>query len=155
MSETISTLFGKVDIVKDETNKSDFNIWKFVSSISTDKNYLYDDETSNIYVPWIINKSFSAHIDTLEQAEFLNANAHLDKKMQHDYLFHTVTQKNKRWKPWLKKTETQKKDDKILSDVANILNYNIIKTKQFWNILSVKQRKEFLLKYVYQDKKND
>jgi hypothetical protein len=154
--EFTSTLFGKVEIkpvVIEDQWESGTNIWTFVNSISEDKNYLFDEHTAKEYTPFTINRAFSIHIDTLHHASVMNQCYNLDKKMQHDYLFYSLPKKVRR-KKWLKKSDDEKRETKILEDVARVVGFNLIKTKSFWKVLSETQRKEFLAKYVYPDSKN-
>ncbi len=155
ISGGISTLFGVVELPKEtEENWGDqFNIWSFVNSISESKNYVFDDNTSKDYTPFTINRAFSIHIDTLNQATLMNRFYNLDKKMQHDYYFYSVNKKVRR-KKWLKKTDEEKRENKIIEDTAVVIGYNFKKTKEFLKTLSVDDRQEFVLKYVYPDSKN-
>jgi len=154
--EFASTLFGKVEIkpveIEDQWD-SGTNIWTFVNSISEDKNYLFDEHTAKEYTPFTINRAFSIHIDTLHHASVMNQCYNLDKKMQHDYLFYSLPKKVRR-KKWLKKSDDEKREAKILEDVANTIGFNLIKAKSFWKVLNENQRNEFLSKYVYPDSKN-
>jgi len=83
----------------------------------------------------------------------MNQCYNLEKKMQHDYFFYAVPKKIRR-KKWLKKSDEEKQEIKILEDVAEVIGYNFLKTKAFWKVLSEPQRKEFLSKYVYPDAKD-
>lgn len=152
----VSTLFGRIKTapVEIEVEKK-FNVFNFVNDINFGKQYLYADDTAAEYDPYTINRAMTIFPDTFVTGEFLNMNYHLDKRMQHDYLFYSV-QKRKRWKEggWLKKSEAEKKEIKVLKDVARVVQYNLRRTKQFWSVLSESQRKEFLDRYVYPDAKN-
>ena len=77
--ETRSTLFGIEEIITEEESKGGFDIWKFVNSISDNKNYLFDDNTKKYYNSWTVNKHFSAFLDTFLHVEFLNSNFHSEK----------------------------------------------------------------------------
>ncbi len=155
MSET-STLFGVMQTREEEQEeKSKFNVWSFITDISKTKEYLYDDQTSRDYEPWIVNKSFSAHMDTFIHAEAMNRFHFLDKKLQHDYMFYAVPSKAKRYKPWLSKSKDDKKELKIMQDISRITGYNIQRTRQFWNILTDEQKTDFLNRYVYPDSNNN
>lgn len=154
--EFTSTLFGRVEIkpvVIEDQWESGVNLWSFVNSISEDKNYLFDEHTAKEYTPFTINRAFSIHIDTLHHASVMNQCYNLDKKMQHDYLFYSLPKKVRR-KKWLKKSDEEKREAKVLEDVARVVGFNLIKTKSFWKVLNENQRKEFLSKYVYPDSKN-
>jgi hypothetical protein len=155
--ETLSTLFGRIEIKPkppEEQWETGVNLWTFVNSISEDKSYLFDEHTAKDYTPFTINRSFSIHIDTLHHASVMNQCYNLDKKMQHDYLFYSIPKKVRR-KKWLKKTDDEKKESKILEDVANVIGYNFLKTKAFWKTLTESQRNEFLATYVYPNSKNE
>ena len=134
---------------------TDTNIWTIINDISGGKQYLFDDTTEKIYVPWIINKSFASHLDTITAVEFINRHTHLDKKLQHDYLFYTIPAKRKRWKPWLKKSDKEKKEEVLLTDIAVALGYNNRRMKEVWKMLSEEQRKELVNRYVKMDANND
>lgn len=151
--ETLSTLFGVVHIKPEENTEPSINIWAFVNSLSKDKNYLYDDDTAKEYTPYKINKAFSIHIDTLHYASVMNQAYNLDKKMQHDYYFYAIPKKFRR-SEWLKKSDEEKAEIKIIEDVADVIQYNFLKAKSFWKTLTPAQRKEFLARYVYPDSKN-
>ncbi|CAB4140345.1 clamp loader small subunit [uncultured Caudovirales phage] len=154
--DTISTLFGEVAVQEqvDEQPASGVNIWTFVNSLSQDKSYLYDDDTAKAYTAFTINKAFSIHIDTLHHASMMNQRYNLDKKMQHDYYFYALPKKVRR-KKWLKKSDEEKAEIKVIEDVAVVTQYNFQKAKAFWKTLSEKQRKQFLETYVYPDSKNN
>lgn len=153
--EKISTLFGAVEVKKQETElPTRASVWDFVNSLSQDKNYMFDESTSKEYTAFTINRAFSIHVDTLHHAMMMNQCYNLDKKMQHDYYYHVLPKKVRR-KKWLKKTDEEKQEVKILEDVAKVIQYNFVKTKSFWKTLSEAQRKEFLARYVYPDSKND
>jgi len=153
---SLSTLFGQVEIKPEAVEEwgKGINVWSFVNSLSEDKNYLFDDNTAKEYNPHTVNRAFSIHIDTLHHASLMNRCYNVDKKMQHDYYFYSLPKKVRR-KKWLKKSDEEKREIKILEDVANTIGYNIIKAKAFWKVLTEQQRKQFLATYVYPDSKND
>lgn len=152
--ETLSTLFGNVAVKQDQEDSGPtVNIWSFVNALSEDKTYLYDEHTAKEYTPYTVNRAFSIHIDTLHHAATMNQHFNLDKKMQHDYYFYSLPKKVRR-KKWLKKTDQEKAETKIIEDVASVVQYNFQKTKAFWRTLTEQQRKEFLSTYVYPDSKN-
>jgi hypothetical protein len=150
----VSTLFGlaNLSVVEEEKNIGP-NVFTFINDINFNKQYIFSEETSKEFNAYTINKSLSAFPDTLMDSVFLNSNYHLDKKMQHDYLFYKIP-KRKRWKEWLKKSESEKKEMRLMEDVANCINYNMKQTKLFWSVLSDDQKKAFLEKNVYPDLKN-
>jgi hypothetical protein len=154
MSE-IKTLFG-LEKQKEEPEevKSSFNVWDFITDISKTKKYLFEESTQRLYEPWIVNKAFMAHTDTFIYAEAVNRMHHIDKKMQHDYMFYSVPAHSKRYKPWLKKTEADKREANMYHDIGTIINLNLDRTKKFWKLLTPEQRADFLSRYVYPDSNN-
>lgn len=156
LQEGVQTLFGKTlhTPVEVEVEKR-FSTFDFVNDINFNKQYLFAEETQSSYDPFVVNKAVTIFPDTFAGGEFLNSNYHLDKKLQHDYLFFTV-QKRRRWKQggWLKKTEQEKKELHILKDVAEAIGYNLKRTKHFWSVLTQEQQKAFLERYIYPDSKN-
>ncbi len=155
--EKFSTLFGEVVVnsrPEEEEKTQTITLWDFVNSISENKNYLYDDDTEKLYSPFTMNRAFSIHIDTIYHASLMNRYYNLDKKMQHDYYFYSLPKKVRR-KKWLKKTDEEKEDSKIIEDVSRVIGYNYLKAKSFWRTLNENQKKEFLARYVYPDSKNE
>lgn len=154
--EGLQTLFGKVlQTPVDVEVEKRFSTFDFVNDINQAKQYLFENDTQSSYDPFVVNKAMTIFPDTFAYGEFLNSNYHLDKKLQHDYLFFSV-QKRRRWKQggWLKKTEEEKKQHRILKDVAEAIGYNLRRTKQFWLTLTAEQQKDFLERFVYPDVKN-
>ena len=85
------------------------------------------------YVPYIINKCFSGHIDSLMFSNEMNINHHLDKKLQYDFLINILRTK-KRFSPWLRKDTI-----KDLDYVKRYYGYNNEKAQQALRILTKEQ----------------
>ena len=154
-AEETNTLFGRVSIKAEEAVcTKEASPFDFVNDISFDKAYIYQDSPKS-FKPFLINKALSAFPDCLHSVAFLNTNHGLNEKMQHDYLFYSLS-KRKRFKKdgWLKKTDSEKAEMQILEDVALAVGYNIQRTKQFWSMLAADQKSQFLKKYVYHDQNN-
>jgi len=153
---SVNTLFGIKQIQDEqvETKSDEVHVWTFISDISKTKKYLFSDDTAKAYEPWILNKSFASHIDTLAAAEAANRMHHLDKKMQHDFMFYSITAHPKRYKPWLKKSDAEKREQKLYEDIGTVTGLNMIRVKKFWNLLTTDQKDNFLIQYVYPDMKN-
>lgn len=84
------------------------NPFDIVTDISFNKKKLIDEFNEKEYSPFMVNRAFSYHIDTILYANEININHHADKLMQHDYLFYSI-RKAKRFSKWAKK----KKDSDI------------------------------------------
>lgn len=94
-----------------------------------------DDEKS--YSPYMVNKSLSAHIDCLLHANAMNTYHFLDKKMQYDYLFHSIRKYKRKYQKWMKFNETE--DIQIVKEYYNC---SLSKAKDYLMILNKDQIRE-------------
>lgn len=78
----------------------------FVEAISYSKADLLEEnpELEKDYIPFIVNKSLSYHLDALQHANEMNLYYDTDKKLQFDYLRHALRSR-KRFAKWVKKPE--------------------------------------------------
>jgi len=81
------------------------NPFDFVKSINSKTPNIIDENPENerYYDPFIVNRSFSYFPETILYANEMNCNHFLDKKLQHDYLYHGI-RKGKRFSKWNTKT---------------------------------------------------
>jgi len=107
----------------------------WLNSINQTKKNLIDEDPSleKDYAPYIINKCFSGHIDSLMFSNEMNINHHLDKKLQYDFLINILRTK-KRFSPWLRKDTI-----KDLDYVKRYYGYNNEKAQQSLRILTKEQ----------------
>ena len=81
---------------------SSSNPFAFVDSISQTKNNLMEEGVpEEEYNPFLSNRGLSYHIDTVLYAQEMNVFHFLDKRLQYEYLLHSVRQR-KRWGKWSK-----------------------------------------------------
>ena len=83
------------------------NPFDYVNAITFTKKQIVDtgnesDLTEKEYVAFIVNKSLSYFIDTVLYANEMNRNAHIDSKLQFDYLVNSIRPK-RRFSKWSKK----------------------------------------------------
>lgn len=92
------------------------NLSDFFNSINQTKENLMDKDPSSerVFVPFVINKSYSYFMDSLFQANYMNKFHHLPKKMQYDYYLNSLS-KAKRFSKWVKTEESE--------DLANLMEY--------------------------------
>ena len=84
----------------------------YLNAINYSKDNLLEDEAAaKGYVPFVVNRCLSYFPDTILQANEMNLLPNADKKMQFDYLRHSV-RKRKRFSKWLK-NETDPRLDSI------------------------------------------
>ena len=78
-------------------------VFDFVNSINnkTENLIAADPDCEKIYVPFITNRAFSLHQDSVLSANEMNVMHFLDKRMQYDFLMGCV-KKRKRFGKWVK-----------------------------------------------------
>ena len=107
----------------------------WLNSINRTKKNLIDEDPSleKEYSPYIINRIYSGHLDSVLFANEMNRYNFLPKKSQYDFLLNTLRPK-KRFSPWLRK-------DKIedLESVKKYYGYSNEKAYQVLKILSNEQ----------------
>ena len=86
------------------------------------------------YVPWVVNKALSAYGDAVLFANQMNMNSHISKKMQYEYLLHTIRGMNRQYEPYPKGV---KYDD--LELVKVFYSYSDRQAKQALRILTPEQ----------------
>lgn len=114
------------------------NPFDFVDSINfTKKDLMKGTENDKLaeksYNPWLINSALSYFPDTIEHANAMNGNHHLDNKLQYYYLINTVRPK-RRYSKWAKK-----KEDSDLEAVARCYGYSMRQAKSVIQVLSQEQ----------------
>ena len=76
----------------------------WLNSINQTKKNLIDEDPSieKDYAPYIINRIYSGHLDSVMFANEMNKYSFLDKDMQYSFYLNTL-RKKKRFSPWLRK----------------------------------------------------
>ena len=76
----------------------------WLNSINLTKKNLIDEDPSieKDYSPYIINRIYSGHLDSVMFANEMNKYSFLDKDMQYSFYLNTL-RKKKRFSPWLRK----------------------------------------------------
>jgi len=112
--------------------------WDFTNSITLNKKDLMEEDPSleKDYLPFIVNTSLSYFTDTIEYANMMNMNHHLDNKLQYSFYLNSVRPK-KRFSKWAKKI-----DDENLDAVVKYFGYNRTKAKEVIKLLSPEQIEE-------------
>lgn len=103
----------------------------YIRDISETKKYLYTED--NDYIPFITNKAFSLYPDTIMIANEANQLMHLDKQLQHDFLFNSI-KKRKRWAKWPKKHK-----DEDLALISEYYKYSIDKARSVLPLINADQ----------------
>ena len=92
------------------------NPFDFVKSINDKTGNIIDrdPDAEKAYVPFIVNRALSQFADTTIAANTMNSMHHLDKRLQYDYLYHSL-KKRKRFSKWVK-PEWDEVSDKMVAD---------------------------------------
>lgn len=106
------------------SKKSPFD---YIKSINTKSQY---DEDLSGYVPFLANRAFAMHMDTIMFAEQMNQYHSLSPQLQYDFYYYGV-RKGRRF-GFPKKVE----DHPQLEMVMNYFSYSRIKAEQALEILS-------------------
>lgn len=83
------------------------------------------------YVPYVVNKALSFHIDCVLQANQMNIMPCTDKKMQYDYLCGTVRKYRRPFQKWQKR-ETME----ALETIKAYYDYSNERAKEVMHLLS-------------------
>lgn len=98
------------------------------SILQTKKDVL---ETEKDYVPFLVNRSLSYHMDCILYANQMNMNHSLPQKLQYQYLLNTVRPMKRKFEKWQKASVV-----KDLECVKEYFGYSDEKAKEALRILS-------------------
>lgn len=119
------------------------------SILQSKKNVLEDEKDYNAFV---VNKALSFHYDCVLSSNQMNLYPSLDKKLQYDYLLHSIRGYKRKFQPWQKKVVIES-----LEIVKEYYGYSNEKAKDVLHLLSEEQiesMKKFLDKGGCQKPKN-
>jgi hypothetical protein len=118
----------------------------YVTAINTHKDIMTDTDNDALmekdYNPFLSNRAFSYHNDSILQANEMNQRHHLDKKMQFDYLLNNIRPR-KRFAKWIKNESSED-----VSVIKEYYGYNNTKAIEALSVLSEEQLK--VLRYKVQ-----
>ena len=114
----------------------------FLNSINQTKENLLskDPRLEKEFVPFVINKCFSYFPDTLFYANRMNEMAHLDKRMQYDYLMSSII-KRKRFSKWIKPEESAD-----IEAVKEVYGYSDQRAREVLELLPMEKIRELTQK---------
>jgi len=108
--------------------------FEFVKAINNKQDIIRDDLDEKSYLPYMINHSFSYFPDTVLLANEMNANHHIDNKLQNDFYINTIRKNPKRFSKWNKV-----KHDGDFEAVKEYYGYSNDKTRSALSLLSAEQ----------------
>ena len=115
----------------------------WLNSINQTKKNLIDEDPSleKEYNPYIVNRIYSGHLDSIMFANEMNKYSFLSKKIQYDFYLNSLRSK-KRFSPWLRKDKI-----KDLDYVKRYYGYSNEKAQQALKILTKEQLNFIKLKF--------
>jgi len=104
------------------------------SILQTKKSVIHDDIDAKDYVPFVVNRALSYHMDCVLYANELNLHPELEKDLQYQYLLNTIRPMKRKFQPW-QKSEV----DKNIDCVKTYFGYSNQKAKEALRILNDEQ----------------
>ena len=102
-----------------------------IPSIQQTKKVVITQENERDYVPFVVNRSISFHLDMVMAANQMNMMPSADGLLQYHYLLNSVRKYKRQFQSW------QKRDDpKNLNAVKEYYGYSNEKAKEALSILS-------------------
>ena len=114
------------------------NPFDFVNDINFGKKDIMTDSDNpelaeKTYNPFLTNRALSYFPDTIQFANMMNKNSHIDNMLQYSFLLNII-RKRKRFSKWFKKN-----DDDVLQMVIDYYGYSVNKAKEVLKILNDEQ----------------
>lgn len=117
-----------------EPQEKSIDLFSFVNGISDQKNIIeLNEETAQVYVPFMINRAFSMHADTILYANDMNVYHGTPKELHYAYLINSIRPR-KRYGKWPK---AEKNSD--IDAIKEYYKYNDEKARSSLAILGKKQ----------------
>ena len=104
------------------------------SILTTKKSVINDEQDVKDYVPFVINRALSYHIDCVLYANEMNLHHELEKDLQYQYLLNSVRSMKRKFQPWQKSSA-----DKDIECVKLYFGYSNEKAKEALRILNDEQ----------------
>lgn len=126
---------------------SEPKLFDYIGDITYDKKYIFDEELSKNYVPFMVNRGLAQHIDTVLLANEMNKRSTISKLMHHDFLFYAVDAR-KRYGKWAKATE---ENTEVVEYIQQKVSVNRATAIEYIRVLDSEELAE-LEKFVKQSK---
>ena len=111
------------------------------SILQTKKSVIRDDIDVKDYVPFVVNRALSYHMDCVLYANEMNLHPEIEKDLQYQYLLNTIRPMKRKFQPW-QKSEA----DKNIEFVKEYFGYSNQKAKEALGILNDEQIAEIKAK---------
>lgn len=118
------------------------NVWGWVNSIN-DKTNILDDGDIKQYIPYIVNKALSYHLDAILFSNEMNQYSSIPPECQYAFYFNALP-KRKRFAKWAKKDSTE--------DIDLIKRYYDVSESKAYEMMDLFSKKE--IEYIKNKLKN-
>jgi hypothetical protein len=106
-----------------------------IPALTFSKKPVLDNEKD--YVPFVVNRALSSHFDIIMATNMMNQWPNLDKKLQFDFLLHSIRARKRPFQPWVKRNTV---DD--LEVIKEYYGYSNEKAQEVLPLLSENQMAE-------------
>lgn len=110
-------------------------LFDWLGDLTQHKQGLYNVETENKYVPFIINRGLANYIDCILFAQQMNVHHRLDPSLQYDFYLYGLS-KGRRYGKWAKKIKLDKKDEEDIELVSQYYQVSPARASSYIEILS-------------------
>lgn len=108
-----------------------------IPSIQQTKKVVVTAENERDYVPFVVNRALSYHVDCIMQANQMNIQPSTDNLLQYHYLLNTIRSYKRPFQKWQKKEENDN-----LEAIKEYFQYSNEKARDALNILTNDQLNE-------------
>ena len=108
-----------------------------IPSIQQTKKVVVTAENERNYVPFVVNRALSYHVDCIMQANQMNIQPSIDNLLQYHYLLNTIRSYKRPFQKWQKKEENDN-----LEAIKEYFQYSNEKARDALNILTNDQLNE-------------
>ena len=104
------------------------------SILTTKKSVINDDIDAKDYVPFVVNRALSYHMDCILYVNEMNLRPDIEKDLQYQYLINIIRPMKRKFQPWQKSSV-----DKDIECVKTYFGYSNEKAKEALRILNDEQ----------------
>jgi hypothetical protein len=104
------------------------------SILTTKKSVINDDIDAKDYVPFVVNRALSYHMDCILYVNEMNLRPDIEKDLQYQYLINIIRPMKRKYQPWQKSSV-----DKDIECVKTYFGYSNEKAKEALRILNDEQ----------------
>jgi len=117
---------------------TDITPFTFTNNILSSREDIFDESTSDQYVPFLINRALSYFPDTILYANDMNQYHMLSKSAQYHYYLNSIP-KRKRFSKWAKKTS-----DETVVAISKMYQCNETRAQEIASLLPLEAKEKII-----------